>query len=321
MNDNTQFDQDDLALYAMQLLSKQEELQARTQVDSSQDLRRELAEVQGDLAIYATTVDMHSPPAMARERLLTQIGRERKVRSIDRSSDRVSDQASELPTRGTAAYGAGPGTATEISSLGSPGRRGDAGRLTDDDLPRKSGGIGRIVPWIGWAVAAGLAVTTGNFYHESQAMRGSLAQDHADLAQDHAELARLSADAAAARQVMDTLQDPTATRVTLTRSKEAAVPQGKVTYVASKGALLFVANNFAPLESSKIYELWLIPQNGQAPVPAGTFHPDARGNANVVLPQLPAGLVAKAFGITVENEGGAQTPTMPIILAGTAAGA
>jgi len=318
MSDNTQFDQDDLALYAMQLLSKEEEMQARNIVESSQDLRRELAEVQGDLAIYATTVDMHSPPAMARERLLAQIGREQKMRSIDRSSDLASDQASEPPARGAAAYGAGPGTATEISSIG---RRGDAGRPTDDNLPRRSEGIGRVVPWLGWAVAAGLAVTTGNFYHESQAMRGTLAQDHADLAQDHADLARLSADAAAARQVMDILKDPTATRVTLTRSKDAAVPQGRVTYVADKGALLFAANNFAPLDSAKVYELWIIPANGQAPVAVGIFHPDARGNATLVLPQIPTGLVAKAFGITVENEGGAQTPTMPIILAGTAAGA
>ncbi|GAC1361231.1 MAG: hypothetical protein NVSMB3_09490 [Acidobacteriaceae bacterium] len=321
MSDSTQFDPDDLALYAMQLLSKDEEAQARQKVDSSQDLRRELAEIHGDLAIYATTVEMHSPPSMARERLLTQIGRERKIRSIERSPDQLvergtarshesQERSADLPPRGTEGYGAGPGTVTEIGRH--PGS--DSRRLTEDDLPRQSSeGIGRVIPWLGWAVAAGLAVTTGNFYHESQTMRGSMAQDHA-------ELARLSADAAAARQLMDTLKDPAATRVTLTRSKEAAVPQGKVTYVAEKGALLFVANNFAPLDTSKVYELWLIPANGQAPVPAGTFHPDARGNASLVLPPLPSGLIAKAFGITVEPEGGAQTPTMPIILAGTAAG-
>ena len=302
MSDNRQYDQDDLALYAMQLLSREDEEQFKAFVESSPDLRRELAEVQGDLAVYATTVDMHSPPALAREKLLTQIGRERKVRSIDRSS--------EAAGRNLAAYGAGAGMGSGDTGFDQASNN----RLTEDDLPRETSGLGKVVPWIGWAVAAGLAVTTGNFYHENQAMRASNEQDHA-------ELSRLTADAAAARQLMDTLKDPTATRVTLTRSKEAPAPQGKVTYVADKGSLLFVASNLEPLNAYKVYELWLIPANGQAPVPAGTFHPDARGNASVVLPQIPAGLVAKAFGITVEDEGGAQTPTMPIILSGAAAGA
>ena len=285
----------------MQLLSREEEAQVKDLLNSSPDLHRELAEVQGDLAMYATTVDMHSPPALARERLLTEIGREHKVRSIDRTQDPAA--------RGTAAYGTGVGAAPdEETRLGSA----QGSRLTAVDLPRQEG-FGRVIPWLGWAVAAGLALTTGNLYHESQAL-------HSSMVSEHAELERLTADAAAARQLMDTLKDPTATHVTLTRSKEAPAPQGKVTYVADKAALLFVASNLEPLGSYKVYELWLIPANGQAPVPAGTFHPDVRGNASVVLPQLPSGLVAKAFGITVEPEGGSPTPTMPIVLSGAAAG-
>ncbi len=304
MSDYKQLDQEDLALYAMQLLSKDEEAQMKALLEHSPDLRRELAEVQGDLAVYASTVDMHSPPALTRDRLMTQIGRERKVQLIDRSR--------EPADRSQAAYGAGPGTSKRTSDETRFGRR-ESTPLAEDDLSRESTGLGRIAPWIGWAVAAGLAVTTGNFYHESQAMRGSVAAEHAQLA-------RLTADAAAARQLMDTLKDPTATRVTLTRSKEAPAPQGKVTYVADKGTLLFVASNLDPLDNYKVYELWLIPANGQSPVPAGTFRPDARGNASVVLPPLPTGLAAKAFGITVEDEGGSTTPTMPILLSGAAAG-
>lgn len=312
MNDNQQFDQNDLALFAMQLLSKEEEAQVKALLELSPDLRRELAEVQGDLAIYATTVDMHAPPALARERLMTQVGRERKLRSIDRTDDLATDPLD----RSSAAYGAGPGAPIPSGSRepSEPHAHVQISRLTEDNLPRDSSGVGRLVPWFGWAVAAALAVTTGNFYRESQVLRDSTAHDHA-------ELTRLTADAAAARRLMDTLKDPSATRVTLTKGKQAPVPQGKVTYVAEKGALLFVASNLDPLDSYKVYELWLIPANGQAPVPAGTFRPDAKGNASVVLPQLPTGLTAKAFGITVEDEGGAQTPTMPILLAGTAAGA
>jgi anti-sigma-K factor RskA len=71
-----------------------------------------------------------------------------------------------------------------------------------------------------------------------------------------------------------------------------------------------------PLPPQKAYELWLIPMQG-APMPAGTFKPDARGSATVVNPPLPGGMEAKAFAITVENEAGAATPTMPIVMMGT----
>jgi hypothetical protein len=36
----------------------------------------------------------------------------------------------------------------------------------------------------------------------------------------------------------------------------------------------------------------------------------------VVNPPLPAGAEAKAFAITVENEAGATSPTMPIVMMG-----
>ncbi len=84
----------------------------------------------------------------------------------------------------------------------------------------------------------------------------------------------------------------------------------------NRSSLLFVANNMPALPPQKAYELWLIPVQG-APIPAGVFKPDAHGSATVVNPPLPAGAEAKAFGITVENEGGATTPTMPIVMMGT----
>jgi hypothetical protein len=61
----------------------------------------------------------------------------------------------------------------------------------------------------------------------------------------------------------------------------------------------------------------VIPTSG-APIPAGLFRPDASGSGSVVLPAIPQGVTAKAFGITIENAGGASTPTAPILLSGAA---
>ena len=130
------------------------------------------------------------------------------------------------------------------------------------------------------------------------------------------QVAQLTSERARAEKVLEALNDRTALRVTLTQPKSAAAPTGRATYVASRGTLVFLASNLAPLEANKVYELWLLPADGSSPVPAGTFVPDARGNATIVNAQLAGAVAAKGFAVTKENEGGALTPTMPLLLAG-----
>ncbi len=113
--------------------------------------------MQGDLAIYAHTVDMHSPPAQARERLMKQVAREKKAVPIER----------------------GGGAACLRWSL----RRGVKGRigrgwvaaryLTEDEEPKRSLAA-KVLPWVGWAVAAGFAVAAGSLYHERDALRSRM---------------------------------------------------------------------------------------------------------------------------------------------------
>ena len=92
-------------------------------------------------------------------------------------------------------------------------------------------------------------------------------------------------------------------------------PEGHAAYLPDKGALVFVASNLQPLQPYKTYELWVIPATGQ-PVPAGIFKPDLSGNASVVMPDIPKGIQAKTFGVTIEDDGGTKQPTMPIVLVG-----
>ena len=118
-------------------------------------------------------------------------------------------------------------------------------------------------------------------------------------------------------EVIATLTDPAALRVVLTTPKSKPAPVGRAAYVAGKGSLVFLANNLQPLQPNKVYELWLLPADGNNPVPAGTFVPDARGDAHVVYAHFPRSVPAKGFAITIENSGGATTPTMPLILVGS----
>ncbi|MCU1253212.1 MAG: hypothetical protein JWQ49_6241 [Edaphobacter sp.] len=282
----------------MQLLSKEEAAEVAAYLSQSSDARKELAEIQGDLAIYAHTVDLHSPPAQVRERLMKQVAREKKAVPIDRPAV-AETRVPEAAVR--------PGTIFTESGAIVPS-------YVTEEIASKRGIAGKVLPWVGWAVAAGLALTTGKLYYERETMREGMRNA---ITAQASKLDQLTADAAAARQVMDTMTDSSAMRVTLTKGKTAPVPQGRATYVASKGSLIFLANNLEPLKPGKTYELWLIPaEAGGSPIPAGTFRPDERGNASVIMPTLPKGIEAKAFGVTVEDEGGATTPTQPIILAG-----
>jgi len=147
-----------------------------------------------------------------------------------------------------------------------------------------------------------------SLWRENSALRRTLASASSQAAESTRELEEL-------RRIAAPIIQPEAQRVTLVAAKAPPQPQGKAFYLRNRGSLVFLANNMPPLPPQKAYELWLIPMEG-APVPAGMFKPDAHGSATVVNPPLPAGMEAKAFAITIENEAGATTPTMPIVMMG-----
>jgi Anti-sigma-K factor rskA len=171
--------------------------------------------------------------------------------------------------------------------------------------PKTRFGLG----WLGWAAAAAmLAVAAylgyGNYKLQEQ------------ISEDRGQIARLAAGADRAEALTEALTSPSAKQVTLTETKGPAQPVGHATYLPKRGALIFVASNLRPVAEDKTYELWLIPANGKAPIPAGLFRPDAGGSASVVLPTLPEGVEAKAFGVTIEDAQGSTTPTLPIVMSG-----
>ena len=278
---------EDLALFAMQFLSPQERAPIILHLEHCSECSRELATVQGDLAAYAFTAEMHSPPALARQRLLKQVGREKKFVAPPVRHHEVTTQYSDAERPFMSTY-----------------------NMDEDDEPQRKSVATLALPWLGWAVAAGVTFFASNLYKDREALQNSV------VAQT-AQMGRLSADAAKARMLMEALTSPDAMRVTL-RVDPTLPPQpfGRTTYMPDKGMLVFVASNMNQLPAYKTYELWLIPADGHDPIPAGTFKPDTRGNASVVMPEIPKGIIAQAFGITIEDDGGSQTPTKPIIMSG-----
>jgi anti-sigma-K factor RskA len=245
----------------------------------------------------------------------------------ERSKDRTGDRAAE--DRFNDLTLTGPKSSEPVFSARQSRILTRGTRRTDDaevEVYREERRRPRLAPWVlawtGWAVAAGCSFVAGLQLHQRQQMHVVMTAQQAQIEDGQRQAAR----AQQAQEALSTLTAATAMQVALhatpaakpaiaTKGAPPAIaPEALAAYLADKGALVFVATHMAPAPAGKTYELWLLPANGQSPIPAGTFKPDAQGSASVVLPELPKGVEAKGFGVTVENDGGSSTPTLPIVM-------
>ena len=301
MNTMNHISPDDLYLFALQLLPDADMKDAATHLKDCAQCRGLLGEIQGDLAAYALTAELQTPPAQARERLLRQVAEEKKV----------------IPM--PAPIAAPVAAAEEQQEHDEPLLHPRNSRVSQMYVPEEREPRRWFAPtmaWAGWSIAAVMAVVAGMQVDQRKLVEQDLAVSQSQLTQSAAQIEH-------AKQVVNTLRDASAMQVALHVPLNAGAvpkldPEGHATYEPSTGALVFVADHLDPLQPQKTYQLWLLPATaGEAPIPAGVFKPDVNGNATVVMPPLPKGVAARGFGVTVENEGGSKTPTLPVVLSGT----
>lgn len=309
MNTTLHYEAANLALFSMQLLGSEEHAAMADHLSHCTFCRQELSRVQGDLTIYASALEPQTPAPSIRERVLRRASREKKLPPPTLVKPLAHEDRQESPER------------LEEPDLTFATRRGhdhapSIRRPVSEDIdPIETGSAGRIfktaLPYLGWVVAAGLALTGAKFYRAHDSDQQRISALTRALEQD-------KHSSSASKLLFDTLTDPSAQQVMLSSPVEVSgpAPQGRVIYGVNRKALIFFANNLDQLPPEKTYELWLIPADGRDPIPAGTFHPGTKGDASVILPPLSQATEAKAFGVTVEDATGSPTPTMPIILAG-----
>lgn len=264
MTDDDHISQEDMALHALQALSKGESAAVRAHLAQCALCRDELAKFSSDVAMIGLSAPQHLVPEGARQRFLSRI-------AADASG---SKQTVKQERRGQVL-----------------------------PFPHHA--------WIPWAAAAVLAILAISLFVKNIAL-------NKELADVSTKVTDLTGQSAQARKVFELLTSHSAQRVLLTASKASIEPTGRAVYLADSGSLVFQANDLKQVASDKTYELWVIPVNGK-PIPAGLFRPDAGGSASVIMPPLPKGVPAKAFGVTIEKAEGSDTPTAPIIISGAAA--
>lgn len=294
MTDTPHISPEDLALLALGALSPEEAAAYQAHIDACEKCRHELAELRGDISLLALSAPPKPLPAAARERFLASIG--------------AAQNANQASTTNQAAA---PAPATASSSVSSST---SASVVTMPPRPASTSGAIRL-----WqAIAAVLLIALGFHAYKVHQLQEHLSARNGQLAALRENNEALTTANAKARAVLQALTASSAQHVLLTATHATAEPQGNLTYIAESGSLIFSASHLKPIPADKTYELWIIPANGAAPIPAGLFHPDLAGNGSVVLPNIPQGVTAKAFGVTEEAAAGATTPTMPILISGAA---
>jgi anti-sigma-K factor RskA len=279
MNDRLHIADADLALYSMGALSALEMDSTRSHLEVCAQCQEELRQNQLALAAYAQSTAEVAPPDGAKDRFIANLATTPQLHA--------QPQAQPEPVPET----------------------------TIPDAPQEHLSLWRTFKLFVSANFAGplagaLAVLLFAVAIDDVKFREALHSERIQAKQSKTDSQQLA-------QLMELLTAAHAKRVVLHQGSVPSPPEGKVVYDANTGKLLLSASNLQPLPAGKTYELWILQPAGNKPMPAGTFKPDATGNAAIILAQAPVGLKVQAFGVTIENAGGSDTPTLPIILSGS----
>ncbi|MDX2267683.1 MAG: anti-sigma factor [Bryobacter sp.] len=165
---------------------------------------------------------------------------------------------------------------------------------------------------LGWRWILGLAAATAVLSVVVWNIRQDVSAREARILALEAQLKTANTQLAQAQDLYDFLRQPSTIGVKF-GDTPTAPPRGQVFVNRDRGVLLLAAN-LPPMPAGQIFEMWLVPKGGAAPVPAGLFRAEAGQGVHyrsgpVDLPNLAA------IAVTLEPEAGSTTPTPPILFA------
>ena len=239
----------------------------------------------GDALAYA--VPLVPQPAELRDRVLLAV--EADLASTKR------EQAPITPPRPVAPRSDGPAPTYSPGPWPPPSSAPVA--------PKRGGFFGGLAPALAFA---GLLVGALSGVYALK-MRSQLALVRADLERVQAvnqELAR----------VLDVVGSPRLRLVALGGQPGSPGAEGRVLWSPEGKKAVLYAYGLPKPPAGKDYQLWVI--EGSTPRSEGVFPVDDKGQAQHVLPEVPAMGGVGAFAVTLEPAGGLPAPSGPMVLLG-----
>jgi anti-sigma-K factor RskA len=176
--------------------------------------------------------------------------------------------------------------------------------------PDRAANVGKGWLWIPWFVALAFALLSALLFFANLRLKNDLLAIRASAQIQEAELRQSQA-------LLEMLKSSTTIRASLHGDGSSGKAEGLGFYDPQSGNLIVFVSGLAPIPPEKTCEVWLLPQLG-APVPAGTFGPDDRGNATLIQKGLPTGMGINGFEVSVEQRAGVEAPTGLVIMRGSA---
>jgi len=154
-----------------------------------------------------------------------------------------------------------------------------------------------------------------DFEKKQASLKGEIETLRKRETEDQAKIAKL----VAAAEEMKKLNAEAKLQISLAQSEIWEYRRTEMTVVwdARSGQGVLLLDKMPKAESGKDYQLWIIdPQKPDDPVSAGVVTVDAKSIAKIIFqPVSPVSSAAK-FAISVENKGGVEKRTGPIVLVG-----
>jgi anti-sigma-K factor RskA len=126
---------------------------------------------------------------------------------------------------------------------------------------------------------------------------------------------RLQTEVEELRRTAQILQSTDLVRANMKGQASAPNATGLALWSQGKG-MLFSATQLPALPAGRVYQLWTI--TGTTATSAGLLTPDGNGAVRLELPVAANAARPDAFGLTIEPAGGSASPTLPIVLLGSA---
>lgn len=173
---------------------------------------------------------------------------------------------------------------------------------------------GTVLPWLAAAASLVLLLGAGVYAMNLRGRVDALSGQVAAVEGERAEAERTLDE----REAMLAAMSAPTVRVIDMASAEQAEPGGRMFWDKRTDRWTFFAHNMPAVQAGREYQLWLITPGGRK-LPAPTFRPGPRGEAQVQATYaLPADSLA-AVAVTLEPTGGLPAPSGPIVIVGAMA--
>ena len=184
-----------------------------------------------------------------------------------------------------------------------------------ESRPVRPGLLGLFQPWFPWALAACLTLACALlFWQQARVQARYSRQAERMLALDQmagslrGETNRLQQMVAALRETNRLANLRIAMLSSLLSDAPKAVAVSLWDNEQQRG--VFVVQNLKPLPAGKDYQLWVMDPKYPAPVSAGVFQVDDKGNVRIEFKAGKPIVSADKFAVTMEPKGGLPAPTL-----------